>query len=135
MVTRRQFLRFFTALGISGIGLSVYGFCLEPLRRPKITRYHVHPGPWPADLVVKIAVIADIHACSPWMTAARIQSIVDTANGLGTDLIVLLGDYAAGHRFVYEAVHSDDWSAALAGLQAPLGVHAILGNHDWWDDK
>jgi predicted MPP superfamily phosphohydrolase len=20
-------------------------------------------------------------------------------------------------------------------LKAPLGVHAILGNHDWWDDK
>jgi len=23
----------------------------------------------------------------------------------------------------------------LAGLKAPLGVHAILGNHDYWDDK
>ena len=23
----------------------------------------------------------------------------------------------------------------LAGLKAPLGVHAILGNHDWWEDK
>ena len=22
-----------------------------------------------------------------------------------------------------------------AGLKAPLGVHAILGNHDWWDDR
>ena len=21
------------------------------------------------------------------------------------------------------------------GLKAPLGVHAILGNHDWWDDR
>ena len=24
---------------------------------------------------------------------------------------------------------------ALANLKAPLGVHAILGNHDWWEDK
>ena len=23
----------------------------------------------------------------------------------------------------------------LAGLKASLGVHAILGNHDYWDDK
>ena len=23
----------------------------------------------------------------------------------------------------------------LAGLKAPLGVHAILGNHDYWDDR
>ncbi|MCB1456036.1 MAG: metallophosphoesterase, partial [Nitratireductor sp.] len=20
-------------------------------------------------------------------------------------------------------------------LSAPLGVHAVLGNHDWWEDK
>ena len=23
----------------------------------------------------------------------------------------------------------------LSGLKAPLGVHAILGNHDYWDDR
>jgi predicted MPP superfamily phosphohydrolase len=32
-------------------------------------------------------------------------------------------------------VHSDAWSQALGALKAPLGVHAILGNHDWWDDR
>ena len=26
------------------------------------------------------------------------------------------------------------WAAALGALRAPLGVHAILGNHDWWDE-
>jgi predicted MPP superfamily phosphohydrolase len=26
------------------------------------------------------------------------------------------------------------WAEALGELKAPLGVHAILGNHDWWDD-
>ena len=31
-------------------------------------------------------------------------------------------------------LHSE-WSEALSGLRAPLGVHAILGNHDWWEDK
>jgi uncharacterized protein len=135
MITRRQCLRFFAALGVSAIAVAVFGFFFEPLRWPKITRYSVTPRNWPADLALKIAVIADVHACRPWMTADRIRSIADTANGLGADLIVLLGDYATGHRFVYDAVHADDWSAALAGLKAPLGVHAILGNHDWWDDK
>lgn len=51
------------------------------------------------------------------------------------DLIVLLGDYAAGHRWVTNWVHSSDWSTALRTLSAPLGVHAILGNHDWWEDR
>jgi predicted MPP superfamily phosphohydrolase len=31
-------------------------------------------------------------------------------------------------------IHSSEWSKALAELRAPLGVHAILGNHEWWDD-
>jgi uncharacterized protein len=135
MITRRQFLRSLATLGVSSIALAAYGFLFEPLRWPKITRYNVHPRSWPADLAIKIAVIADVHACSPWMTADRIRSIVDTTNNLGADLIVLLGDYATGHRFVYDAVHADEWSAALGELKAPLGVHAILGNHDWWDDK
>lgn len=85
--------------------------------------------------MLKIAVVADIHACNPWMTADRIRSVVETTNSLEVDLIVLLGDYSTGHHFVLGGVHSDDWSLALSALKAPLGVHAILGNHDWWDDK
>jgi uncharacterized protein len=50
------------------------------------------------------------------------------------DAILLLGDYAGGGRFVTEQVPAEDWSQALAMLEAPLGVHAILGNHDWWQD-
>ena len=30
---------------------------------------------------------------------------------------------------------ASEWAPVLAGLKAPLGVHAILGNHDWWEDK
>jgi predicted MPP superfamily phosphohydrolase len=135
LISRRGFFRFLRALGISGIGVAAYGFGFENFRWPKIAEYKIRPKLWPAGLSLKVAIIADIHACEPWMTAARIRSVVETTNSLGADLIVLLGDYAAGHKFVYEAVHSDEWSAALGGLKSPLGVHAILGNHDWWDDK
>jgi predicted MPP superfamily phosphohydrolase len=48
---------------------------------------------------------------------------------------VLLGDYVAGHRGVLGPMESAEWSAPLAVLKAPLGVHAILGNHDWWHDR
>jgi predicted MPP superfamily phosphohydrolase len=135
LISRRGFFRFVRAIGLTGLGLAAYGFGFENFRWPKIVEYNVRPKAWPAGLVLKVAVIADLHSCSPWMTEARIQSVVETTNRLGADLIVLLGDYAAGHRFVVEPVHSGAWSAALAGLKAPLGVHAILGNHDWWDDK
>ena len=56
-------------------------------------------------------------------------------NALGADLIVMLGDLPAGHRFVMKAVPIPAVAAALAKLKAPLGVHAILGNHDWWQDE
>src|SRR5260370_1108069 len=29
----------------------------------------------------------------------------------------------------------EDTAARLAGLSAPLGVFAVLGNHDWWYDR
>jgi hypothetical protein len=69
------------------------------------------------------------------MSVSRIRRIVDVTNALDADIIVMLGDYGAGHHWVTGWVESKDWSAALSGLRAPLGVHAILGNHDWWEDR
>jgi predicted MPP superfamily phosphohydrolase len=87
---------------------------------------------WPAGQGLTIAVIADLHAGGPNMGAGRVRRVVDTTNALGCDLIVLLGDYIATHRFVTSRVADAEWAAELARLKAPLGVYAILGNHDWW---
>ena len=65
----------------------------------------------------------------------RIRSIVDQTNALGADVIVLLGDYICGRSVWREPVPPKDWASALAQLRAPLGVHAILGNHEFWDDR
>ena len=45
------------------------------------------------------------------------------------------GDYVGGHRFATGHVAASEWAQALSGLRAPLGVHAILGNHEWWADR
>jgi uncharacterized protein len=111
-----------------------YAFGLEPFRL-RIQRYSLTPPGWPRGLRLTVAALADIHACRPWMEAARIRAIVERANALQPDLIVLLGDYTTGHRWVSGQVPPGEWAAALRGLQAPLGVYAILGNHDWWQDK
>jgi uncharacterized protein len=134
MISRRTFLRWIAALAAAGVGTPAYG-AVEPLLRPRIARYDLRMGRWPRDLDLTIAALADIHACAPWMTAKRIRSIVAQTNELGADVIVLLGDYVASHRYVTGHVRASDWSSALSELKAPLGVHAILGNHDWWDDK
>src|SRR3954471_20268514 len=134
MISRRQFLRFTGGLGALSASTAAYGFG-EPLLRLRVARYQLDPLSWPANFPLKIAVIADLHACDPWMSLERIQSIVEHTNALGADMTVLLGDYVAGHRHVTRFIPASEWAPVLAGLKAPLGVHAILGNHDWWEDK
>ena len=95
----------------------------------------MQPPRWPADFKLTIAAVADIHACDPWMSLEHIEAIVERTNALNADIIVLLGDYVAGHREVTRIIPASEWALVLAGLKAPLGVHAILGNHDWWEDK
>src|SRR6202012_519480 len=133
MISRRHFLRFMGAFGALGVSTAAYGVS-EPLVRLGITRYNLTPPRWPAGFQLKIAAVADIHACDPWMSLDHIAAIVDRTNALGADIIVLLGDYVAGHRHVTRIIPANEWAPVLAQLKAPLGVHAILGNHDWWSD-
>jgi predicted MPP superfamily phosphohydrolase len=134
MLSRRHFLRTFSGFGVAGVSTAAYGFS-EPELQLRVTRYQISPPQWPGDLNLKIAVIADVHACDPWMSLQRIRTIVEHTNALDADITVLLGDYVAGHRNVTRFIPADEWASVLAGLRAPLGVHAILGNHDYWDDR
>jgi uncharacterized protein len=134
VISRRKVLQGLGAFIAGGVGLGGYAFGIEP-RRLAVSRYQVTPTGWPTGLSLQLAVIADLHASEPWMDVARIEGIVATANGLGADAILLLGDYTSGHRMVHRAVPDVEWARALARLKAPLGVHAVLGNHDWWNDR
>ncbi|MCF3638424.1 metallophosphoesterase [Rhizobium sp. TRM95111] len=134
MLTRRSFLKAIGGSTLVGLALGSYAFAVEPLVRLRIARYRLQPAGWPAGRRLRIAALSDIHACEPWMSAARIRGICARANALEADIIVLLGDYVSGMRFRTGDVAAAVWAKALADLDAPLGVHAILGNHDWWDD-
>jgi predicted MPP superfamily phosphohydrolase len=135
MISRRHFLKWLTVLGAAGAATSAYALVVEPLLRLQVTRYDLRPRRWPAGLDLRIAVVADIHACRPWMDVERIHHIVEETNKLGADVVVLLGDYVAGLRFRTGDVPAPVWAEALARLKAPLGVHAILGNHEYWSDE
>jgi predicted MPP superfamily phosphohydrolase len=134
MISRRHFLRFFAGLGAFSVSTAAYGFG-EPVFRLRVARYDISPPQWPADFPLKIAVIADLHACDPWMSLPHIEAIVERTNALNADIIVMLGDYVAGHRHITRIIPAGEWAPVLAALKAPLGVHAILGNHDWWSDN
>lgn len=112
-----------------------YAFGLEPVVRLSVTRYALTPPGWTPGLKLRVVALADLHACEPWMSARRIAAICETANSLDADVMVLLGDYTTGLNFISRQVDSDEWSRLLGRLVAPLGVHAIMGNHDWWEDR
>jgi uncharacterized protein len=132
-LSRRGFLvRGVGLVGLSAAGVAGYATAIEP-ERLVTTTYRVTPPGWQSG-PLRIAAIADIHAGGPNMALEHIRRIVDRTNALAPDIVVLLGDFVASHRFVTERVPAAVWAGELARLGAPLGVWAILGNHDWWHD-
>jgi len=100
---------------------------------PVLTTYRLTPRGFAAfTRPIRIAALADIHACEPWMPVKRIDAIVAATNALEPDLIVLLGDYVCAiHGWQRGVIPMREWAGAFSRLRAPLGVHAVLGNHDW----
>jgi hypothetical protein len=133
-VTRRRVLAATASLlGLAATATGIYAAGIEP-HGLVVTRYALNPPGWPAGRKRSITVISDLHAGGPDMTLMHIRQVVDTANWLKSDLVVLLGDYTTAYRFINEPVPYPVWAAELARITAPLGTWAILGNHDWWND-
>lgn len=134
LISRRKFLK--GVLAFSAGTATLGGYAVAEPWRLNVTRYALTPPNWPKGLKLRCAVIADLHACEPWMGEARIRQIVARTNSLSPDVTLLLGDYEAGHKLsqMSKPVESSVWAGVLGGLRAPLGVHAVLGNHDWWHD-
>lgn len=130
-ITRRLFLRGATGFALAGTGIGSYAFAVEPGLCLEVTSYRVTPQGWPQGLRLEAAVLTDIHACEPWMPAERIAAIAELTNRLAPDIVFLLGDFNGSLRYATTPVMPDAWGEALSALRAPLGVHAVLGNHDW----
>jgi uncharacterized protein len=125
------------ALALAGLGaafVAVEGGWREP-RRLVVRSRALALARWPARLDgLRVGIVADLHAGSPHFGLRRVEQIVARVNGERPDLIVLLGDYVDpkvpfGRRLAPEAV-----TERLGRLRARLGVHAVLGNHDWHED-
>lgn len=78
---------------------------------------------------LRVALLTDLHL-SPIVDAADIAKAVELTLDQKPDLIVLGGDYVTwGHEHFVGPV-----AELLAPLTAPLGVLAVLGNHDSDDE-
>ena len=123
----------FRAIGIIALcvvsALAGWAFWYEPSSL-RVREYELRLAGGIEDL--RVAALADLHIGSPYHGLENLERIVDRTNRADPDLIVLLGDYVihgvAGGTFVAP----EEFSPVLGKLRAPLGVWAVLGNHDWW---
>jgi predicted MPP superfamily phosphohydrolase len=81
---------------------------------------------------MRIAVLADLHVGSPFNGLDKLARIVELTLHTKPDLILLAGDYGIAGIIGGTKVSPEEIADGLRPLVAPLGVFAVLGNHDWW---
>jgi uncharacterized protein len=125
--------RVFVVILLLIVLLPLHAFWLEPAS----LRLGVHPIPAPEGFhdfgPLRIAVISDLHAGAPYIGTDKIDRVVALANAARPDLILLTGDYMVQDVVGGTPMAPEVFVPRLAALKAPLGVYAMMGNHDWWD--
>jgi predicted MPP superfamily phosphohydrolase len=111
--------------------LGYYAFCVEPASL-RLVRHDVTLDHAPDLRGLRIAVISDLHAGAPFIDEAKIARVVAMTNAARPDLILLTGDLNA-HIYGSRGMPIDQVIANLKPLSAPLGVYAVIGNHDRWE--
>ena len=89
---------------------------------------------WGARPALRIGILSDLHFGFAPMDPAKIALIKRRLLATNPDIIVFLGDLAGGFGGKTRTANVPLGADLLAGLDAPLGCYAILGNHDWHDD-
>jgi uncharacterized protein len=104
-------------------------------RDPVVRTATVAVPNWPTGQVpLKILLISDTHVAGPDMPPARLRAIFKLLNAQKPDLILLAGDYISEKRMATRLYTPAELAKPFAELRAPLGVIAVMGNHDHWDD-
>jgi len=129
-VTRAAKWTFLTGCLIAGVwSVLIEPFCIHT------HELEIWTDRWPmGHPELRIAVIADTHTGAPFHGLMRLARVVDRCNALEPDLVLLAGDYIYHGVSLGSAPEVSAIAAVLGQLRAPLGVVAVLGNHDWWDD-
>ncbi len=110
----------------------VWGFFFEP-NRLVVHQETIQIDDWPKELSgLRVALISDIHSGGAFINDNKLRKIVELTNQQNPDLIVLLGDYMSPNSWHSRRVEPEVTAMAMKSLHAPLGVYAVLGNHDWW---
>jgi predicted MPP superfamily phosphohydrolase len=114
----------------AGAALAWAGW-IEP-RRLVTVRRRLALARWPPALDgVRLGIASDFHAGAPHAGEKKLAQVVERLNEEAPDAILLLGDFIDAHPLWGGRVTPEEIAHELARLRAPLGVFAVLGNHDW----
>src|SRR5258705_13852843 len=129
---RRRWWGWVSAIAFVAGGLGLWTFCIEPASL-SVVEHRLEADDWPPALAgLRIAVLADLHVGSPWNGLDKLARIVAETNAAGPDVVLLAGDYVIKGVIGGSFVTPEEIASRLRELRAPLGVYAVLGNHDWW---
>lgn len=127
--TRRRFLNGLVAAPLMAVAAtSAYASLIEPSHY-WISETEVFIRDLPERFEnFRITQLTDIHH-SRILGIDRVRHVVELAQETKPDMFVLTGDYTTSYRRFIEPC-----AEALAPLNAPEGVWAVLGNHDHYTD-
>ncbi len=117
---------FLALLGLI-VALGLYGWA-EAVQDPRVVRYTIALPKLARPL--RIVQLSDTHGSWIDMPPVRLERIVAQANALHPDLIVLTGDYVGGKVTDWPRIRLENVLFPFDRLRAPLGVYAVVGNHD-----
>jgi len=121
-------------LVVLGVALGVDALFIEPARLV-VNRQEIRLPHWPGELSgMRVAFLSDLHVGSPHWGLSRVHELVQQVNAEQPDLVLLGGDYLINGVWFGEHVAAEPIAVELGQLRAKLGVYAVLGNHDWWND-
>jgi predicted MPP superfamily phosphohydrolase len=127
-------LRVILLLCAAAGALLLFGY-REATSDPRLRTARIALEGWPAGArPVRAVLVSDLHVAGPDMPPERLRRIVDRINALRPDLVLIAGDLVSDRRLSTRRYPLREAVAPLAALRAPLGVVAVLGNHDHWRD-
>lgn len=115
-------------LGLAiGIALSAIAL-VQGLRAPVVRNHEVYISGLPSEMNGTVIVaLSDLHLGSPSLGKRWLERRVAQVQGLKPDLTVLLGDILEGR-----GRSKGELLLVLRRLSAPMGVWAVLGNHEFY---
>ena len=122
------------AIATAGTAVAAWATLVEP-RRLRVREVPVEVPGWPDALAdLRVALVSDLHAGAPHVDERRVARVVQAVNNARPDVVALLGDYVDPDVALGDRVEPEDVAEQLGSLAAPLGVFAVLGNHDWLEN-